>query len=76
MTIKEAFLLTALVPVLAVGGERAAPAQTAQQALEAEPLCDPDLIDATFAFACLPENRPSRCISKTKAMRPAVFMDG
>jgi hypothetical protein len=25
--------------------------------------------------ASLPENKPSRCISKTKAMRPAVFKD-
>jgi hypothetical protein len=50
----RAFLLRALVLALPVGGQWAAPAETAQEVLEAGPLCDPDLIDATFTFASLP----------------------
>ena len=55
-TNRKAFLLAAFVLALAVTPEyvQAAQTATAQQTLEATPLCDPDLIDGTFTFASLP----------------------
>lgn len=56
ITIKEALLLPALGLAFAVVGKcaQAAPAETAQDALEAKPLCDPAWIDGTVTFGSLP----------------------
>ena len=55
-TVKEPFLLAALLLALVVAGQcvQTAPTEAAQNVLEAKPLCDPDLIDGAFTFSNLP----------------------
>jgi len=50
----KAFCLPVLVVVLAMTGEFVTAAPALQHKMAEAPLCDPDLIDGTFAFANLP----------------------